>query len=56
MALLALGICGDLFVVVRKVSESTTTGIASAILLLVGCYGLWFAYTVYLRSRHNVAG
>jgi hypothetical protein len=56
MALLALGICGDLFVVVRKVSESTTAGIASAILLLVGCYGLWFGYMAYLKSRHNFVG
>jgi len=55
MALLALGICGDLFVV-RKVSESTTAGIASAILLLAGCYRLWFGYMAYLRSRHNVVG
>jgi len=53
MTLLALGICGDLFVVVRKVSESATAGIASAILLLVGCYGLWFGYMVYLKSRHK---
>ena len=56
MALLALGICGDLFVVVRKVSESATAGIASALLLLVGCYGLWFGYTAYLRSRYNAVG
>jgi hypothetical protein len=61
---LALGICGELFVVVRKVTESVTAGLIFAAAMLVFFYGLWFGYTIYRRSeqaeskdatRHQVA-
>jgi hypothetical protein len=48
---LALGICGELFVVVRKVTESVTAGIISAAAMLLFFYGLWFGYTIYRRSE-----
>lgn len=48
---LALGICGDLFVVIRKVTESATTAIICAALALLFFYGLWFGYTIYRRSQ-----
>jgi DMSO reductase anchor subunit len=48
---LALGICGDLFVVVRKVTESATAAITASALALLFFYGLWFGYTIYRRSR-----
>ena len=51
MVPLALGICGDLFVVVRKVTESVTAAIAGACLMLLIFYGLWFGFTLYRRSR-----
>jgi hypothetical protein len=47
---LALGICGDLFVVARKVTESATFGIISAAAMLLFFYGLWFGYTIYRRN------
>jgi predicted histidine transporter YuiF (NhaC family) len=47
---LALGICGDLFVVVRKVTESATFGLISAAVMLLFFYGLWFGYTIYRRN------
>jgi len=48
---LALGISGDLFVVVRKVTESTTSAIASAVVSLMLFYGLWFGFTLYRRNQ-----
>lgn len=48
---LALGISGDLFVVVRKVTQSTTSAIASAFVSLLFFYGLWFGFTLYRRNR-----
>lgn len=50
---LALGICGDLFVVVRKVTESITFAITLAAAMLVFFYSLWFGLTFYLRNQHN---
>jgi hypothetical protein len=47
---LALGISGDLFVVVRKVTESTTSATASAVVSLLFFYGLWFGFTIYRRK------
>jgi hypothetical protein len=48
---LALGICGDVFVVVRKVTESGTAGLISAAAMLIFFYGLWFGYTIYKRGE-----
>jgi hypothetical protein len=47
---LAPGICGELFIVVRKVFESATAGIISAAAMLLFFYGLWFGYTIYKRG------
>ncbi|MGB7922369.1 MAG: DUF6328 family protein [Pyrinomonadaceae bacterium] len=48
---LALGICGDLFIVVRKVTESVATAITSAALALLFFYGLWFGYTLMRKAQ-----
>jgi multisubunit Na+/H+ antiporter MnhC subunit len=53
---LALGICGDLFVVVRKVTESLTAALVAASGSLLFFYGLWFGYTIYRRSQNEQAG
>ncbi len=47
---LALGLCGDLYVVVAKVTGSAALGTAGAIALLVFIYGLWFGLTLYRRQ------
>jgi hypothetical protein len=46
---LALGIAGDLLVVVQKVSGSTPLGLVCAATALVLFYGMWFGYTLYRR-------
>lgn len=50
---LPLGVTGDLFVVVRKVTESATAALAVAALMLIFFYGFWFGYTVYRRGRRR---
>jgi hypothetical protein len=55
MVPLALGISGDLFVVVRKITGSATSAIGSAAVSLVFFYGLWFGLTVYRRGRTHLA-
>lgn len=55
MVALALGVCGDLFVVVRKVTESARVAAAFAALMLVAFYGLWFGYTFLVKGRKGRA-
>jgi hypothetical protein len=57
MVPLALGLAGDCFVVVRKVTGTLTWAFISVALLLVVCYGLWFGVTLYgpspgTRTKH----
>ena len=51
MVVLPLGICGDVFIVFRKVTESVSWSIAIAALVLAFYYGLWFGFTYYRRAR-----
>jgi DMSO reductase anchor subunit len=51
MVPLALGVCGDLFVVIRKVSESSAFAVACALVMILFFYGFWFGYTAYRRSK-----
>lgn len=48
---LALGICGDFYVVLRKVTNSEVTSIIAAGLMLLFFYGMWFGLTLYLRGK-----
>jgi hypothetical protein len=48
---LGLGICGDFFVVLRKVIVSSTAAIGIAALMLVFFYSLWFGFTLYRRKQ-----
>jgi hypothetical protein len=50
MVTLPIGICGDLFVVVRKVTENTSVSLASSLLGLAVFYGLWFGFTIYRKN------
>lgn len=50
MVPLAAGMAGDLFVVVRKVSHSTSLAATAATLALFCALGMWFGYTC-LRRR-----
>ena len=48
---LPLGICGDLFVVLRKVTGSISISVGSALLILMFSYGLWFGFPAYRRTQ-----
>lgn len=52
---LALGICGDFFIVVRKVTESVTYGAISAGVALAFLYGFWFLLPLLYRAGKNEA-
>jgi hypothetical protein len=51
MVPLALGMCGDFFVVARKITGSATFAIIAAILMLLFFYGLWFGFTLYRKNK-----
>ncbi|HKQ50718.1 MAG TPA: DUF6328 family protein [Pyrinomonadaceae bacterium] len=51
MVPLALGVSGDFFVVVRKITESAASGVVAALVSLLFFYGLWFGLTIYRRGR-----
>ena len=55
MVPLALGICGDFLIVVRKVTNSALLATFSAILLLTFFYGLWFGLALHRRRKLNRA-
>ena len=48
---LPLGICGDLFVVLRKVFGSVSLSIGIALLTLAFFYGLWFGYPQFRKAQ-----
>ena len=48
---LALGIAGDLLVVVRKVTTSVPTAVAAAVTCLLVLGGAWFGFTLHRRGR-----
>lgn len=50
---LALGVCGDFYVVARKVTESAEGALVAALLLLLFFYGLWFGLTIYRRKQER---
>jgi hypothetical protein len=54
MITLPIGICGDLFVVVRKVTENTFVSAVSSLLALAIFYGLWFGFTIYRRMSDKL--
>ncbi|MDX6499191.1 MAG: hypothetical protein QOG23_2451 [Blastocatellia bacterium] len=48
---LPLGICGDLFVVLRKVTGSISISIGIAALILACFYAVWFGFPLYRKSQ-----
>jgi hypothetical protein len=50
---LALGITGDLFVAMRKVTDSAMLAGLAALLSLMTFYGMWFGYTMYRRTKRR---
>ena len=50
MVTLPLGICGDVYVVFYKVTNSMPVSVFIAIAVLAFFYGTWFGYTSYRRA------
>jgi len=51
MAVLGLGLAGDFWLVVDKITGSGVEGGVGASLLLLCTYGLWFGYTAFVRRQ-----
>ncbi len=52
---LALGICGDVYVVAQKVTESQLVAIVFALAALALFWELWFGLTLYRRTQREYA-
>lgn len=55
MVFLALGITGNVYVVVQKVVQSHSVAAFSAALVLIVFLGFWFGYTYYRRNSGEAA-
>lgn len=53
MVPLALGVCGDFYVVTMKVTDATAFSLTAAGIALALFYGFWFGLTVYWRRERN---
>jgi hypothetical protein len=53
---LAFGFAGEMFVVVRKLTDSDQTGACAAALTLTLLLGLWFGLALFLRARRAGRG
>ena len=51
MVTLPIGICGDVYVVLYKVTSSVPASLGIAIAVLAFFYGTWFGFTTYRRAR-----
>lgn len=52
---LALGLAGDVYVVVRKVTDSQLVSVVSALVTLALFWELWFGLTLYRRTQRQYA-
>lgn len=55
MVPLAAGLAAESYVVIAKVTASRPVAIAAAAAMLACCYGCWFLFTFYKRSRAAAA-
>lgn len=53
MVPLALGVCGDFYVVVAKITNAATISAVAAMAMLLLFYGSWFGLTAYWRSERK---
>jgi DMSO reductase anchor subunit len=52
---LALGLAGDVYVVVQKVTDSLLVSVVSALVVLAVFWELWFGLTLYRRTQRQFA-
>jgi len=50
---LGLGVCGDFFVVVRKVTESGRFAFVASLCVLLFFFTMWFGLTIYRRNQER---
>ena len=50
---LALGLSGDVYVVVQKVTDSQVLSVVSAVVALAMFWELWFGITLYRRTQRR---
>jgi amino acid permease len=50
---LALGLCGEVYVVVQKVTESQLVSVVAALITLAVFWELWFGVTLYRRTQRK---
>ncbi len=55
LAPLALGLAGDVYVVVQKVTDSQLVSVVSALVILAVFWELWFGLTLYRRTQRQFA-
>lgn len=55
MVPLALGMCGDVYVVVLKVLDSQLVAVVAALVMLALFWELWFGLTIYRRTQRDHA-
>jgi DMSO reductase anchor subunit len=53
---LALGMAGDVYVVVQKVTDSQLVSVVSALVILAIFWELWFGLPLYRRTQREYAG
>lgn len=53
---LALGMAGDIYVVVQKVTDSLLISVVSALVVLAVFWELWFGLPLYRRTQREYAG
>jgi amino acid permease len=52
---LALGLCGEVYVVVQKVTQSQLVSVVAALVMLAIFWELWFGITLYRRTQREYA-
>ena len=52
---LALALCGDVYVVVQKVTDSQLVSVVAALITLAVFWELWFGLTLYRRTQREYA-
>ncbi len=53
---LALALAGDVYVVVRKVTDSQLISVVAGLVILAIFWELWFGLTLYRRTQREYAG
>ena len=53
MVPLGLGVCGDFFIIARKITESEAVAFVAALCVLLFFFVMWFGVTIYRRNQER---